>query len=79
MAIKRAIRNKLGLTRADDRLPKICLEVLKEGSAADKLPDMDLLLREYYAYRNWDWETGKPAKEKLLDLGLAQAAADLYA
>lgn len=40
---------------------------------------MDLLLREYYTYRNWDWETGKPAKEKLLALGLTQAAADLYA
>jgi aldehyde:ferredoxin oxidoreductase len=79
MTIKRAISNKLGLTRADDKLPKICLEVLKEGSTADKLPDMDLLLREYYTYRNWDWETGKPAKKKLLALGLNQAAADLYA
>jgi len=49
IAIKRAINNKLGLTRADDKLPKICLEVLKEGSSADKLPDMELMLREYYA------------------------------
>jgi aldehyde:ferredoxin oxidoreductase len=77
--IKRAINNKLGMTRADDKLPKICLEVLKEGSSADKLPDMDLMLREYYAYRKWDWETGKPTKERLLELGLEEAAADLYA
>ena len=79
IAIKRAINNKLGLTRADDKLPKICLEVLKEGSSADKLPDMDLMLREYYAYRKWDWETGKPTKARLLELGLEEAAADLYA
>ena len=79
IAIKRAINNKLGMTRADDKLPKICLEVLKEGSSADKLPDMELMLREYYAYRKWDWETGKPTKERLLELGLEEAAADLYA
>ncbi len=79
IAIKRAINNKLGLTRADDKLPKICLEVLKEGSSADKLPDMDLMLREYYAFRKWDWETGKPTKERLLELGLEETAADLYA
>jgi len=78
IAIKRAINNKLGLTRADDKLPKICLEVLKEGSSADKLPDMDLMLKEYYAYRKWDWETGKPTKARLLELGLEEAAADLY-
>ncbi len=79
IAIKRAINNKLGMTRADDKLPKICLEVLKEGSSADKLPDMDLMLREYYAFRKWDWKTGKPTKERLLELGLEEAAADLYA
>jgi len=40
---------------------------------------MELMLREYYAYRKWDWETGKPTKERLLELGLEEAAADLYA
>jgi aldehyde:ferredoxin oxidoreductase len=79
MDIKRAISNKLGLTQLDDKLPKICMEALKEGSSSDKLPDMDLMLKEYYAYRQWDMKTGKPMKEKLLSLGLNQAAADLYA
>ena len=45
----------------------------------DKLPNMELMLKEYYAYRKWDMKTGKPMKEKLLELGLNQAAADLYA
>jgi aldehyde:ferredoxin oxidoreductase len=78
MDIKRAISNKLGLTQLDDKLPKICMEALKEGSSSDKLPDMDLMLKEYYVYRKWDMKTGRPSKEKLLELGLNQAAADLY-
>jgi aldehyde:ferredoxin oxidoreductase len=35
------------------------------------------MLRQYYAYRNWDWETGKPAKEKLIALGMEEEAAGL--
>lgn len=76
--IKRAINNKLGLSVEDDKLPKICLETLTEGSTAGQTPDMDRLLREYYEHRGWDLETGKPTEEKLIELGLTQAAKDLY-
>jgi aldehyde:ferredoxin oxidoreductase len=76
--IKRAISNKLGVTRKDDKLPKICLKALNEGSTDGIKPDMDAMLKEYYSYRKWDWETGKPSKEILLDLGLNQAAQDLH-
>ncbi|UCD85396.1 MAG: aldehyde ferredoxin oxidoreductase family protein [Deltaproteobacteria bacterium] len=76
--IKRVINNKLGLTREDDKLPKICLEPLSEGSTAGVVPDMELLLKEYYEHRQWDWETGRPKKEKLIELSLNQAAEDLY-
>jgi len=79
VSLKRAINNKLGLNRDHDVIPKICLEPLDEGSTAGTKPDMDVLLREYYEYRQWDWETGKPKKEKLLELGLEEAAKDLYA
>jgi aldehyde:ferredoxin oxidoreductase len=79
LAIKRAISSKLGLTREHDRLPEICMRPLDEGTSADVIPDMDKMLREYYAYRSWDWETGRPSKEKLLELGLNQVAEDLYA
>jgi aldehyde:ferredoxin oxidoreductase len=75
--LKRAINNKLGLTRSEDKVPKICLEPLREGSTAGIVPDMDMLLKEYYVYRKWDWETGRPTKEKLEELGLHQAAHDL--
>jgi aldehyde:ferredoxin oxidoreductase len=39
---------------------------------------MELMLKEYYAYRKWDWETGKPTKEQLIALGLDKEATDLY-
>lgn len=76
--IKRAISNKLGLTKEDDRIPKICLKPLNEGSTSGSVPNMDYLPREYYKYRQWDWETGKPSKEKLFELGLSDIALDLY-
>jgi len=76
--IKRAISNRLGVTREDDRLPDINLAALKEGSTANKSPDMDLMLRDYYDYRKWDWDTGKPTREKLLELGLEDIARDLW-
>jgi aldehyde:ferredoxin oxidoreductase len=76
--LKRAISSKLGLTREQDCLPEICLRPLDEGASADVVPDMDQMLREYYDYRSWVWETGRPSREKLLELGLTKVAGDLY-
>ena len=76
--LKRAINNKLGVTREDDRLPSPCITPLEEGSTAGKFPDMGTLLKEYYDFRKWDWKTGKPTKEKLIELGLEDAARDLW-
>jgi len=76
--IKRAISLKLGLTRDEDCLPEICLRPLDEGTSADLVPDMDKMLEDYYDSRSWVWETGRPSKEKLLELGLDQVAEDLY-
>jgi len=76
--IKRAISNKLGVTRKDDRLPKVSLKAMDEGSTAGVVPNMDKMLKEYYAYRKWDWETGKPTKEALLNVDLEDVAKDLY-
>lgn len=76
--LKRAINNRLGVTRKDDHLPRIASQALKEGSTAGIEPNMDLMLKEFYAVSEWDWDTGKPAKEKLLALGLKQPAKDLW-
>ncbi len=76
--LKRVINNLLGVTRKDDRLPAIVRRALKEGATAGIEPDIDLMLREFYSVSSWDWETGKPKKEKLIELGLHDVAKDLY-
>ena len=78
MNIKRAISNKLGVNRSHDHMPRIAIAPIPDGPTAGKSPDMETLLKEYYEYRQWDWATGKPKKEKLVPLGLADVAADLW-
>jgi aldehyde:ferredoxin oxidoreductase len=77
--LKRAINNKLGVTRKDDHIPDIARKALNEGATAGIAPDMEMMLKEFYAVSNWDWDTGIPAKEKLEELGLEYVARDLYA
>jgi len=76
--LKRAISNKLGLNREHDRLPRICSAALDEGSTAGVEPDLEKMLKGYYQFRGWDWETGRPTKAKLLELGLNQVAGEMY-
>jgi aldehyde:ferredoxin oxidoreductase len=76
--LKRAINNRLGITREDDRLPQRFLEPLPDGGAAGFQIDFEPMLRAYYQARDWDWETGKPSREKLLALELDFAADDLW-
>jgi len=76
--LKRAINNKLGVTREDDHIPDIARKALSEGGTAGIEPDMDMMLKEFYTVSHWDWDTGKPKKEKLKELGLEFAASDLY-
>ncbi|MBW1894007.1 MAG: aldehyde ferredoxin oxidoreductase family protein [Deltaproteobacteria bacterium] len=76
--LKRAINNKLGVTCEDDKLPEIARKALNEGGTAGIEPDMDMMLKEFYTVSKWDMETGKPTKEKLMELGLQKVAEDLY-
>ncbi|MHA1607827.1 MAG: aldehyde ferredoxin oxidoreductase family protein [Candidatus Freyarchaeota archaeon] len=76
--LKRALNNKLGVTREHDKMPRIAIAPLEEGGTAGKSPDMEALLKEYYEARKWDWETGKPTKEKLEELGLGDIAAKIW-
>ena len=76
--LKRALNNRLGLNRSNDRLPKALLKPLPDGGAAGHQLDLDLMLREFYAVRGWDWATGRPNREKLVSLGLNDIAADLW-
>ncbi len=76
--LKRAINHRLGLTRADDRLPKAFLSPYQDGGAAGFVPDLEAMLLAYYQARGWDPQTGRPAPEKLLELDLDWITADLW-
>jgi aldehyde:ferredoxin oxidoreductase len=68
--IKRLFNLKMGLTPADDRLPKIVLNPVNEGGSAGKTPNFQQLKDAYYAYRQFDKDSGYPNQKKLKDLGL---------
>jgi aldehyde:ferredoxin oxidoreductase len=68
--LKRLINIRLGLTRANDRLPKPLLEALPDGGAAGYILPFDEMMSAYYAARGWDSQTGQPLGQKLDELGL---------
>jgi aldehyde:ferredoxin oxidoreductase len=76
--LKRAINNRLGLTRTNDKLPKALLEPLKEGGAEGYTIPFDEMIKAYYAARGWNPGNGRPTKEKLVYLGLGDVAKDLW-
>ncbi|MGE5073473.1 MAG: aldehyde ferredoxin oxidoreductase C-terminal domain-containing protein, partial [Anaerolineae bacterium] len=73
--MKRLINNRLGLTAANDKLPKTLLEPFPSGGSAGFVPDLQAMLRAYYEARGWDPETGYPTRARLAALGLDDLAA----
>lgn len=77
--LKRALNIKLGYNaRANEKLPELLLRALPDGGAAGNIVALEPMLREYYAYRDWDWNTGKPCRGKLIALGMPEIARDLW-
>lgn len=76
-ALHRAYNYRCGIRRADDTLSKRSLTPLEEGGTAGEVPDLEFQLKEYYQIRGWE-DDGKPSRQVLLDLGLADVAIDLY-
>lgn len=68
--IKRLFNLKMGITPADDRLPKILLEPKDVSDSAGKFPNFQTLKDGYYKYRTFDPSTGYPSQEKLKELEL---------
>ena len=75
--LERALNNMLGVTRADDRCPKKILDPLPDGGAAGSVPDVELMLTEYYQMRGLDQE-GRPTRETLQKVGLDRVADALH-
>jgi len=70
-----------GISAKDDTLPaRVFEDPIPEGStkgitlSREKFVD---LLKTYYSLRGWD-ENGRPTREKLVELGLEEAANKLY-
>jgi len=70
--LKRLINLRLGLTRADDRLPKAFFTPFLDDPDGF-IPDFQAMLEAYYLARGWDSTTGFPNQEKLIQLGLEWA------
>jgi aldehyde:ferredoxin oxidoreductase len=68
--LKRLINLKLGLSRADEVMPRLLTVPLDEGGSDGFVPDAELMLDEYYRERDWDRSTGFPSMARLLALGL---------
>jgi aldehyde:ferredoxin oxidoreductase len=75
--LKRALNNRLGIRRGHDRLPQRLRIPMSNGSMG-RTPRMEKLMADYYAYRDWDWDTGKPSPKKLESLDLAEVAGELW-
>lgn len=73
---KRAISIRMGTTQSDDVLPIRLCEPLKESPAAGKIPPVQEMVKKYYELRGW--QEGKPTREKLTELGMAEVAKDIW-
>jgi aldehyde:ferredoxin oxidoreductase len=74
---KRGLNNLMGITAADDRLPRQILTPNKDGGAAGQAPKLDVMLKEFYPVRGLGAD-GRPTKETLNRLGIPELAAKLY-
>jgi aldehyde:ferredoxin oxidoreductase len=71
--LKRGLNNLMGVARADDRMPKKILTPVPDGAVAGIVPDVELMLREYYEERGLE-ENGRPKREVLEQAGLEDLA-----
>ena len=76
--LKRAINVRMGLTAANDKLPKALLTPFRDGGSAGFVPDLEGMLSTYYQVRGWDEKTGGPTKGKLIELAMEDVAKDLW-
>jgi len=74
-----AFNIKHGATMQDYTLPhRLLKEPLPDGGSKGHVVQLQPMLREYFELRQWDWETGRPLYEKLIELGLEKIADDLW-
>ncbi|MBE0479669.1 MAG: aldehyde ferredoxin oxidoreductase family protein [Dehalococcoidia bacterium] len=70
LTLKRMLNFRLGLTRADDRLPDLLLSPLQRGGTEGAVPDTRRLLAGAYSELGWAPDTGEPTEKTLQELDL---------
>ncbi|KXA88716.1 hypothetical protein AKJ57_06430, partial [candidate division MSBL1 archaeon SCGC-AAA259A05] len=76
----RAFNVREGFTREDDTLPDRMFEPIKNGNmqgTSVSKENLEAMKELYYNMRNWDPETGKPKKAKLIELDLEWVSEEL--
>jgi len=78
--VRQVINVREGLKPADFVMPgrTVGNPPLKEGPIGDVTVDVNNMVTEYYQAMDWDVDTGKPSKKKLVDLGLEDMARELW-
>jgi len=78
--IRQAFNSREGISMADFKVPgRVAGNPPPEaGPVAGKSADFDTVLKDLFAVRGWEENTGKPTKNKLLELGLDDVAAALW-
>jgi aldehyde:ferredoxin oxidoreductase len=68
--MKRMINLRLGLKPEREKLPRLLVQPLPEGGQQGYVPNVEVLLDEYYTASGWDRATGWPTEQKIRVLGL---------
>jgi len=78
--LRQAFNIREGLNPLEFKVPDRVLgrPPLKEGPVAGVTVDEDTMIKEYLTAMDWDLKTAKPSKKKLLELGLADVAQELW-
>lgn len=78
--MRQAFNIREGLNPLDFKLPDrvIGKPPLKAGPLAGITVDVDTQIKDFLVAHDWDINTAKPSKNKLLELGLKDVAKDLY-
>ena len=77
--LQRSLSCKLGITSEDDVLPELVMRPIPDSGQEGHVPNMEKMLSEYYALRDWDSAIGKPSKKRLESLGMPEIAASIGA
>ncbi len=77
--IRQAFNIREGITLKDFKIPPRLLgnPPLAEGPTAGKQVDYETMKNDFMQAMGWDTETGKPSKEKLVELGMNDVAESL--